>query len=126
MVSELITEGAKCLSLMDRLQGFIAEVQCTAIMRLKYKEPDRHRAIALIQQGMVPGEHFREPDLVVITFAHLPAVDCDHIVVQPVTCRRMFIADGALCDFAFVVWELEVHASPVNVEFLAQVFGAHG
>src|SRR6185437_11567795 len=74
---------------------------------------------------MAAREQFRKPDLVAVAFAHLSAVERDHIVVQPITGRYMFIADRTLRDLAFVMGELEVHSAAVNIELLTEVFSAH-
>src|SRR5687768_931803 len=95
-------------------------------MTLQDEEPDRHWMKWLCQQRMRSGEHFSQLDLVVITFAHFPAIDGNHIIVDPIFCRAVAIADRTLCNLAFMVRKLEIHAATMNVEFRAKVFGSHG
>src|SRR5687768_6941941 len=74
---------------------------------------------------MIAAEHLSKADLVVITFSHLFSIHCNHVVMQPVSCGHFMIADGALCNFTFVVRKLKVHPSSVNIELFTQVFGSH-
>ena len=53
-------------------------------MRLKDEETDGHRRICLSQSGMLACEQFRQGDEVAERFAHLLAIDGDHVVVNPV------------------------------------------
>src|SRR5882757_4820006 len=71
------------------------------------------------------GEHFRQTDLIVVTLPHLLPVDGDHIIMQPVTGRNMLVADGTLRYLTFMMRELKIHSSAVNIKLLAQVLGAH-
>src|SRR3569833_2953989 len=74
---------------------------------------------------MTTREHLCEHDLVAIALAHLLTVDGDHIIMQPVTGRHMLIANGTLRDLAFMMGELKVHSTAMDIEFRPQVFGAH-
>ncbi len=95
-------------------------------MSLKYEEPDGHWAVTFCQQRMASTEHFGEPDLVVIAFSHFTPVHGDHVIMQPVACGHVIIADRALRDLTFMMRELEIHSSAMNVEFGAEIFCAHG
>src|SRR5258708_31264978 len=75
---------------------------------------------------MVAGEHLREPDLVTVTFPHLPPIQRDHIVMQPVTGRDMLVADRALCNLTLMMRKLQVHTSTVYVKLRPEIFGSHG
>src|ERR1044072_2686325 len=46
--------------------------------------------------------------------------------MQPITGQHMFIENGALGNFAFVVWELQVHTATMYIEFGAEIFTTHG
>ena len=59
-------------------------------------------------------------------FAHLLPVDGNHVVMHPIVHRLVPLRSHRLGYLAFVVGEKQIHASAVNVEFLAQVLGAHG
>ena len=95
-------------------------------MRLQNEESYRHRRICLLKDWMGAVKKLTEPDHIVIALTHLPAIDGDHVVMQPETGRYLVIADGTLCDLAFVVRKLKVHPAPVNVELLTKVFCTHG
>src|SRR6185437_710298 len=112
-------------TLFRSLQGVIAEIEGAPVVSLKDEETDGHRGIGLLQQGVRSGEHFRQPDLVIVAFPHLLAVERNHIVVQPIPRRHMFVGDSALRNLAFMMRELEIHAAAVDVELLAEVFRAH-
>src|SRR5678816_1212376 len=94
-------------------------------MGLKNEKSYCHWAVTLCQQRMIAAEHFCEPDLVVITLTHLTSIHSDHIIVQPVAGRFMFIADSTLCDLAFMMRELQIHTTTMNVELVAEVLCAH-
>ena len=108
------------------LQGLVAEIDRAAIMRLQDKEAYRHRRIRLLQQFVITGEELVERNEVTQRFAHLLPVDGNHIVMHPIVHRLVPLRSHRLGYLAFVVGEKQIHASAVNVEFLAQVLGAHG
>src|SRR5687767_10622076 len=60
-----------------------------------------------------------------IGLSHLPAIDGDHIVMDPVAYGSHMIANGALCYLTFMVRKLEVHASAMNIKLGTQVFCCH-
>src|SRR5690554_1966256 len=95
-------------------------------MSLQDEKPDGHRAVRLLKKRMLSRKHFGELNLVVIAFTHLLAINCNHIVMHPVSGRDFFIANGTLSDFTFMMRELKVHSASVNIKLSAQVFGSHG
>ena len=113
-------------ALFGRLQGFVAEVQGACVMAHQHEEPHRHRRVALVEQFVVSGDEFVGGETIAFGLGHLPAIHRQHVAVHPVV-HGAFTACGAdvLGDFTLVVRELEVHASPVNVKLLSEVFGAH-
>ena len=74
---------------------------------------------------MAARKELLEGDEVAQRLAHLLAVDRDHVVVHPVTCRIVPQRGGRLRDLALVVREHQIHAASVDVEAFAQVTGTH-
>src|SRR5690606_13948710 len=70
-------------------------------------------------------EEFSEFDHIVVALSHLPSIDGDHVVVKPVSDRSCLVANGTLRNFAFMVRELQVHSTSVNVELGAEIFCSH-
>ncbi len=96
-------------------------------MALQYEKTDGHGVESLLQQGVIAAEQFRQPDHIVIAFAHFAPINGDHVVVHPVTRHEgTVVANAALGYFAFVVGKKKIHAAAMDVKLLTQVFGAHG
>ena len=112
-------------SLFGSLQGFVAEVHRAAIVCLKDEETDGHRTICLCQQLVWAFKELAQVNKVAITLAHLLSIDGNHVIVHPVVNHIVSLRSHTLCNFTFVVWENQVHASTVNVEMFTQVFLAH-
>ena len=75
---------------------------------------------------MIAREKLLERDEVAERLAHLLTVDRNHIVVNPILGRVVAERRRRLRDLAFVMRKHQVHTAAVDVEPLAQVFGAHG
>ena len=95
-------------------------------MRLQDKETYRHRVIGFFQYRMFAAEEFGQFDHIIVTLAHLPAIDGDHIVVDPVTDRCHMIADRTLGNFTFMVREQQIHTAAMYIKLGAEVFSRHG
>src|SRR5690349_3497781 len=95
-------------------------------MRLQDKKAYGHGRIPLLQQRMVAREHLCQHDLVAIALPHFFPIESDHVVMEPITCRNMLVADSALRDLTLMMGELKVHPTPMDVELTTQIFGAHG
>ncbi|OPZ69709.1 MAG: hypothetical protein BWY83_01890 [bacterium ADurb.Bin478] len=104
--------------LSGRCNGRIGKIHRTAIMRLQNEKTDL-LAAELFQR-------FRDGGKIAQRFAHLDAVHQHHVVVHPITDKRLAAGRFALRDFAFVMGKLILHAAAVNVKGFAQVFGRHG
>ena len=76
--------------------------------------------VSLVEQFVVARDQFLRREPVALRFGHFAAID-QHVLSISRDTRGAHI----LGDFALVVGKLEVHATSVNVEFLAKVFGAH-
>ena len=75
---------------------------------------------------MIAREKLLERDEVAERLAHLLTVDRNHVVVNPILSRVVAERRRRLRDLAFVMRKHQVHTAAVDVEPLAQVFGAHG
>ena len=64
-------------------------------------------------------------DHIVVTLSHLPAIDGDHVVVQPIHGRHFVVAHYTLCNFTFVVRKLQIHPSAMYIKLIAKILGAH-
>ncbi len=95
-------------------------------MGLKDEISDHHRRESLGQEGMVSGEELLKGYEIAIRFAHLLAVDGNHIVVHPAFHGLMPLGRHALRYLAFMVGEHEVHAAAMDIEHIAEIFPAHG
>src|SRR5882724_7874482 len=81
---------------------------------------------SLCKQWMIATEQLGKFNHVVVTLAHFFTVDGDHVVVHPVPYRAVMVANGALCNFTFVVRKLKVHAAAMYIKLCTQVFCCHG
>ena len=113
-------------SLFGSLKGLAGEIHHTAVMGLKDEISDHHRRESLGQKGMVSGEELLKGYEIAIRFAHLLAVDGNHIVVHPAFHGLMPLGRHALRYLAFMVGEHEIHAAAVDIECIAEIFPAHG
>ena len=95
-------------------------------MSLEDEETYRHGAVGLRKQRVRAVEELFESDEIAQRFAHLGAVDGDHVVVHPVADSGGVVVSHGLSYLAFVVGELEVHTATVDVELLTEVLLAHG
>src|SRR6185436_8232285 len=89
-------------SLLRCLQCFVTKIECASVMRLQNEKPDYHWVICFLQCRMISAEKFGELDNIVIALPHLLAVNCDHIIMYPITDRSYMIANCTLCDLAFM------------------------
>src|SRR3954465_12200777 len=94
-------------------------------MRLQDKEPDRHGVKWLSQYRIISTEQFSEFYYIIIALAHLSSVDGDHVIMHPVFNRCGVVANSALGNFTFVMRELEIHSTTMNIELLSQIFCSH-
>ena len=94
-------------------------------MRLEDEEADGHRGICLREFLVLSAEQLRQGDEIAQGFAHLLAVDRDHVVVDPVVDTLCVAAGHILGDLALVVREHQIHSAAVDVELVAEVFLAH-
>ena len=108
------------------MQGFVAEVKRAGIVAHEHEKTHSHGGVSLVEQFVVARDQFLRREPVALRFGHFAAIDGQHVSVHPVI-HGTPAPRGAhiLGDFALVVGKLEVHATPVNVEFLAKIFGAH-
>src|SRR5450756_1954987 len=100
----------------------IGIIQRTAIMRAQDKETHHH--------GIVLLEHLADSEKVAQAFGHLLVVHAHETVMYPVIHELPIATIIRLCtlamrDLVFVVRELQVRAATVDVEMLAEQFGAH-
>ena len=57
---------------------------------------------------------------------HFLAVDGNHVVVHPITARHFAVGRHRLGNFRFVVRKEQIHATPVDIELLPEIFARHG
>jgi hypothetical protein len=84
-----------------------------------------HGGVAVRDVLAVPGKELLGGDGVAVGLGHLPAVHQEHVGMQPITGTATTAGPGVLGNFVFVVGELQVVSSAVDVKFLAEVLGAH-
>lgn len=53
-------------------------------------------------------------------------INGNHVIVHPITGRRLMVANRALGNFAFMVRELQIHPSAMYIKLFTQIFGTHG
>ncbi len=112
-------------SLLGGAEGVVAEIDGAAVVGLEDEETDRHRRVGLFERRMIAGKELVERNEIAKTFAHLLPVDGDHVVVHPIMHHLRALRGDRLGDLTFVVRENQVHAAPVDIEMLAEVFLAH-
>ena len=110
---------------LGSLEGFVGEVHGAAIVGLKNEETNGHGAVGLVEGGVVATEELGEGNEIAQRFTHFLTIDGNHIVVHPVAHHVFALRCHGLCYFTFVVWEHQVHATAVNIKFLAQIFASH-
>src|SRR5450432_2520328 len=74
---------------------------------------------------MIAIKHFSKLNLVVITLAHFFPIYCNHVVVNPISCRLYVIANGALSYLTFMMGKKEVHSTPMYIKLRTQIFCSH-
>ena len=120
------------VAFLSGLEGFVAEVNGAAVVGLEDEEADGHGGVGLVEHLaalavlVAATEELVEGDEVAEGLAHLLAVDGNHVIVHPVAAGAVAGDGGLLGNLAFVVGEHEVHSAAVDVEGLAEIFGAHG
>ena len=121
-----VSTAFSSLVLLLRLKRFVAEVQGSGVVALQHEEANRHGRIALLEQFVVARDEFVRGEAVALGLRHLPAIDGEHVAVNPVAHRVLFpVGTDILGDLTLVVREFQVHATAVDVEGAAKVFGAH-
>src|SRR5688572_20993913 len=94
-------------------------------MRLQDKESYCHRVKGFFEQRVIPTQQFGKLDHIVITLPHFSPVNCDHVIMNPVTNGCLVIANCTLGDLAFMMREQEVHSTSMNIKLCPQVFSGH-
>src|SRR5215203_4848734 len=74
---------------------------------------------------MITVKHFSKLNHIVIALTHLPPVNGNHIIMDPIAGWRHMIANSALCNFTFMMRKQKVHTTAMNIELLTEVLCTH-
>ena len=96
----------------------IAVIQCGAVMGSHQEEPHGF--------GVVFGQHLTDGEKIAQALGHFFVVHPHKTVVHPKPCQGFATGTFALRNFVFVVGELQVCTTTVDIKALAQRVAAHG
>ena len=96
----------------------IAEIQSTAVMAAHHKETHHLWVIQF--------QYFANGEEVVQAFGHLHVIYIDKAVVHPNAGHGLAIGALALGNFIFMMGELQICTTPMDIETLAQQLASHG
>ena len=100
------------------IEVYIAVIQWTAVVAA-----NNEKAQSL---GIVVLKHLTDGEKITQTFGHFFIVNIHKTVVDPIVCGPLAIGPCALCDFVFMVRELQIGSTSVNIKCLTQQVTGHG